>query len=238
MRTTQLEQRARYTDELRRAAGDQWERVVHHRFTKQLAAGSIDPAVLRRYLIQDHRFLDSFTVLLASIIACLPTLEDRIPACQFLAIITGPENTYFERCFEKLNISAKERVETSDAICTTEFCQLMRDVARQGTLVEMLAVTVVCEWSYLSWGRAVLDEGIVIRDDFVAYEWVDLHSGEAFERVVEYLRSLLDREATRLRCQGRQDELEGCQIRFLEAVQLEEAFFEYACSGNDDRSQR
>ena len=76
----------RFTDELRAKAGDQWNRVVHHKFTKELAAGTIDKqTVLKRYLIQDHRFLDSFVVLLASIIANLPTLEDRIPGCQFLA---------------------------------------------------------------------------------------------------------------------------------------------------------
>ena len=60
----------RFTDELRAKAGDQWNRVIHHKFTKELAAGTIDKqTVLKRYLIQDHRFLDSFVVLLASIVA-------------------------------------------------------------------------------------------------------------------------------------------------------------------------
>lgn len=53
--------------------------------------------VMRRYLIQDHRFLDALVVLLASMVASLRSLEDRIPACQFLGSLTGPENTYFER---------------------------------------------------------------------------------------------------------------------------------------------
>ena len=76
----------RFTDELRTKAGDQWNRVIHHKFTKELAAGTIDKqTVLKRYLIQDHRFLDSFVVLLASIVANVPTLKDRIPGCQFLA---------------------------------------------------------------------------------------------------------------------------------------------------------
>jgi thiaminase/transcriptional activator TenA len=33
---------ARFTDELRAKAGDQWNRVVHHKFNKELAAGTID----------------------------------------------------------------------------------------------------------------------------------------------------------------------------------------------------
>ena len=216
----------RFTDQLRAKAGNQWERVIHHRFTKELAAGTIDRHnVLKRYLIQDHRFLDSFSVLLASIIAHLPTLQDRIPGAQFLAVITGPENTYFERPFGAMGITSKERQGTPDAAVTTKFCQLMRHVAMEGTLAEMLAVITVCEWSYLSWGQLVQKE--TVRIDFVTYEWVDLHSGGAFEQVVEYFRSNLDREGEKLDDAGRA----ACEKRFLEAVQLEEEFFDYAYSG-------
>ena len=197
-------------------------------------------------------------MLLASIIANLPTLEDRIPGCQFLAVITGPENTYFERSFEAMGITREERSTetTPDAEVTQKFCKLMRDVAKSNRLEEMLAVIVVCEWSYLSWGQAVLaaaeDEnsttGVkVCREDFVTYEWVDLHSGPAFEGVIQYLRELLDREGERLKLKAssldddddggnaaakneHEQRLAACERRFLEAVQLEEDFFDYAYS--------
>mmetsp|Transcript_20802 Transcript_20802/g.48972 ORF Transcript_20802/g.48972 Transcript_20802/m.48972 type:complete len:242 (-) Transcript_20802:1538-2263(-) len=235
----------RFTDELRAKVGDQWERVVHHKFTKELADGTIDrDRILKRYLVQDHRFLDSFVILLASIVAHLPSLPDRIPGCQFLAVITGPENTYFERSFEKLGISEKERDSIPDAKVTQKFCNLMRSAAASRNLEEMLAVIVVCEWSYLSWGQTVLDQhaskGGICRKDFVTYEWVDLHSGPAFEAVISYLRELLDREGERLRSQASalssssseqetaKQKLDACEKRFMEAVQLEEDFFDYA----------
>ena len=82
-------------------------------------------------------------VLLASIIAKAKTLEDRIPGCQFLALITGKENTYFERSFDALGVSAEDRASVPDAPCTTGFCNLMRSVAATGSLAEMLAVIVV-----------------------------------------------------------------------------------------------
>lgn len=229
---------SRFTDDLRAKAGDQWNRVVHHKFTKELAAGTIDKqTVLKRYLIQDHRFLDSFVVLLASIIAQVPSLEDRIPGCQFLAVITGQENTYFERSFEALGVSKEERSNTPDAEVTQKFCKLMRDTAQSQNLEEMLAVIVVCEWAYLSWGQAVLaaeaENGVVVsREDFCTCEWVDLHSGPAFESVIEYLRGLLDREGQKLKDAGAHDKLEVCEKRFLEAVQLEEDFFVFAYRGD------
>jgi thiaminase/transcriptional activator TenA len=235
MEETQAATPTRFTEELRAKAGDQWNRVVHHKFTKELAAGTIDTAtVLKRYLIQDHRFLDSFVVLLASIIAYVPTLEDRIPGCQFLAVITGPENTYFERSYVVLGITEEERSKTPDADATKRFCKLMRDAASSQNLEEMLAVIVVCEWSYLSWGQAVLaaeqQEGgpAVCRKNFWTSEWVDLHSGPAFEAVIAYLRNLLDREGERLKAAGESTRLENCEKRFLEAVGLEEDFFDFA----------
>jgi thiaminase/transcriptional activator TenA len=211
-----------FTDELRAAADEQWNRVIKHKFTKELAAGTIDREAMKKYLIQDHRFLDSFVVLLASVIAHARSLEDRIPGCQFLAMITGMENTYFERCFEKMGVTAEDRSKIPDAACTTGFCNLMRDVAVNGTLAEMLSVIVVCEWSYLSWGQLVEKE--TVRKDFVTYEWVDLHTGQSFEAVVEYLRRLLDKEGDLLDDVGKN----ACKKRFLHAVQLEEDFFDYA----------
>lgn len=201
--------------------------MINHKFTKELAANTIDRKVLKKYLVQDHRFLDAFVILLASMISNARTLEDRIPGCQFLAIITGKENTYFERCFEKLGDGCgtkEERDLIPNDPCTDGFLKLMKDVAANGILGEMLAVLVVCEWSYLSWGQLVLDS--TVRDDFVTYEWVDLHSGEFFEGVIQYLRGLLDKEAELLSEEG----LKKCEARFLQAIDLEEQFFENAYS--------
>ena len=63
------------------------------------------------------------------------TLEDRIPGCQFLALITGKENTYFERSFEKLGCANREeRMKIPNDECTAKLIDLMRTVAKDGTL--------------------------------------------------------------------------------------------------------
>mmetsp|Transcript_20110 Transcript_20110/g.57710 ORF Transcript_20110/g.57710 Transcript_20110/m.57710 type:complete len:227 (-) Transcript_20110:1187-1867(-) len=213
----------RFTEALRSAAGGQWDRVVNHKFTSDLASGEIDRAILKRYLIQDHRFLDAFTSLLGALICKARCLEDRIPACQFAALITSDENTYFLRCFEKLGCAdAKMREAVPSAACTTGFIDLMTEVATTGTLGEILSVLVVCEWSYLTWGARVAPTAN--RDHFECYEWVDLHSGDGFTGVVNYLRGLLDKEGDLIDEKDRAK----CKTRFLQAVQLEEDFFDNA----------
>mmetsp|Transcript_15596 Transcript_15596/g.31285 ORF Transcript_15596/g.31285 Transcript_15596/m.31285 type:complete len:258 (+) Transcript_15596:94-867(+) len=138
-----------FTEQLREAAGDQWDRVVNHKFTTELAKGDIDKEVLKKYLIQDHRFLDAFVILLSSAIANARSLGDRIPGCQFLALITGKENTFFERSFEVFGCSDQdERMKIPDDSVTVNFCNLMREVATKGTLgyVRIIFTPIILIW--------------------------------------------------------------------------------------------
>lgn len=61
-------------------------------------------------------------------------------------------------------------------------------------------------------------------EDKLYVEWINLHRGEYFARVVGYLRKLLDKEGKILS----KLELELCKKRFLQTVQLEEDFFDSA----------
>jgi len=211
-----------FTDAMRREAGARWDSIVNHPFTTELGAGTIPEAAMRKYCIQDHRFLDAFVVLLSSMVAHAPSLADRIPGCQFLALITGKENTYFERTLDALGVTAEQRASVPDEPCTTAFKTLMRDAAASGSLVEMLSVLVVCEWSYQSWGERVLATSAA--EPWWCQEWVALHSGDYFGSVVSYLRELLDREAAKMN----DAELAGAKARFMQTVEVENAFFEMA----------
>lgn len=221
-----------FTEELRAAHLEQWNRVVHHRFTDELASNTIDRKILRHYLLQDHRFLDSFVILLASMIAHCRSLSDRIPGCQFLALITSDEHTYFERALATLSrsstpaVSPQQNSVPPNAPCTTRFLQLLQSAAHSSSLPCMLAVLVVCEWTYLSWGERVRPH--TVRDNFETYEWVDLHSGPGFQAVVAYLRGLLDGEGERMMQQPEsEEELQRCKQYFRDALDCEEEFFNY-----------
>ena len=55
-----------------------WSHAVQHRFVNELFAGAVPDAVMARYLIQDHRFLDSFLVLLGAALASADTFAARL----------------------------------------------------------------------------------------------------------------------------------------------------------------
>eukprot|EP00635_Sarcinochrysidales_sp_CCMP3193_P008223 CAMPEP_0118896650 /NCGR_PEP_ID=MMETSP1166-20130328/4415_1 /TAXON_ID=1104430 /ORGANISM="Chrysoreinhardia sp, Strain CCMP3193" /LENGTH=215 /DNA_ID=CAMNT_0006835709 /DNA_START=15 /DNA_END=662 /DNA_ORIENTATION=+ len=177
--------RKKLSETLRDEAGDAWRAITEDPFTDALAAGTLPRERMVTYLVQDHRFVDAFSVLLCSMLSKV-TLQDRIFGSQFLAAILSEENTYFERSFVALKATPEER-SAPTAAATAAFAELMR--SSQTKLHTTLAVLVVCEWSYLDWGERVAPKADL---PFFFAEWITLHSGPDFRNVVSYLRNLLD----------------------------------------------
>lgn len=211
----------RATDYLKDKAQEDWLLATRHPFTDALANGSLDPDLMRGYLQQDYLFIDQFVRLLATMIAHAPTLADSVPAAQFLGVITGPENTYFLRSFEALDIQPH----AEPAPETVSFQNLMEEARLSGSYEIMLAVLVVAEWVYLEWASLYAERAEEL--PFWFGEWITLHCGEGFEGVVEYLRSQLDKAWDGL------EEHQKAMVEeyFSEAVKRERAFFEGAWAG-------
>jgi thiaminase len=87
----------RFTETLRAASEPSWSRAVGHRFVKELFTGTVPDAVMARYLIQDHRFLDSFLTLLGAALATADTFAAKLRFGRFIGIVSSEENTYFLR---------------------------------------------------------------------------------------------------------------------------------------------
>lgn len=211
----------RVTEFLKHQAGEDWLVATKHPFTDALAEGTLNPDLMRGYLQQDYLFIDQFVRLLATTIAHAPTLADSVPAAQFLAVITGPENTYFLRSFEALGIQSH----ATAAPETANFQNLMEEARLSGRYEIMLAVLTVAEWVYLEWASPFADR---VEDlPFWFGEWITLHCGTGFEGVVEYLRSQLDTV-----WDGLEDHQKAMvEEYFCEAVKRERAFFDAAWAG-------
>lgn len=211
----------RPTDYLQSQCPSDWQYATSHIFCQQLGNGTLPLEKLKYYLIQDYMFVDGFVRLLASAIAHAPSLADSKPAAQFLAVITGPENTYFLNAFKQLNISENEW-KVKPAPATLAFQNLMASAAHSRKYEEMLAVLTVAEWSYLSWATPFYPPKSNLAFHFS--EWINLHAGHEFEMVVEYLRNQLDQIWNQL------DETaqNNVNAKFQQAVKLECQFFDQA----------
>src|SRR5438309_11207964 len=119
----------RFTETLRAASEPGWSRAVGHRFVKELFAGAVPDGVIARYLIQDHRFIDSFLILLGAALASADTFEARLCLGRFIDMVSAEENTYFLRAFEALGVTEARRTADPDTQPTAGFKAIMREAA-------------------------------------------------------------------------------------------------------------
>src|SRR5947207_13989160 len=108
----------RFTEILRAASELARSDAVRHRFVAELFAGAVPDAVMARYLIQDHRFLDSFLTLLGAVLASADTFEAKLRFARFIGMVSGEENTYFLRAFEALGVTDDRRAADPDMQAT------------------------------------------------------------------------------------------------------------------------
>lgn len=204
------------SDELRAAHASTWDAAVGHRFVEELWTGTLDDAVLARYLIQDLQFVDAFVALLGQAVASADRPGPRMTIARQLGLMAGAEDDYFDRALDRLGVGLEHRTDVLLAPPTRDFVAIMEEVRRRGEYAEIVALLVVAEWLYLDWaGRDAFTPS-----DWLHREWIELHRGAAFESWVRFLRGELDRVA------GPDDE--QVASTFARAVELERAFFDAA----------
>ncbi len=207
----------RFSETLRQASEPLWSQATEHRFVRELLSGTVSDAVMARYLIQDHRFLDAFLTLLGAAVATTDSFEARLRFGRFIGMVSGEENTYFLRAFETLGVTAAEREQRPDTQATAGFKAIMRDAAATRSYAAALAVLNVAEWLYLDWATKATAP---LPQNFVHAEWITLHDNPDFRDFVAFLRAELDRV-------GPAEEALSRDF-FLRAVALELAFFDSA----------
>lgn len=206
-----------FTDLLRQENLAQWQAATGHEFVSQLVAGTVSDAVMGRYLIQDHRFLDSFLMLIGGAMANADTYAARLRFGQFAGMVSGEENTYFLRAFDALGISETARAEIPDSAPTAGFKSIMAEAGRAGSYAAALAVLNVVEGVYADWASAAPRP---LQENFIHAEWVTLHDNPGFNAFVAFLRAEFDRVGP--------TDPQISRDFFARACDLEVAFFDSA----------
>ena len=207
----------KFSETLRQASQPLWDEAVQHRFVREIVGGTIPDGVMAGYLIQDHRFLDSFLGLLGAALATADTLAARLRLGQALGFICGDENTYFERAFVALGVDDAARLAPPDTAPTAGFKAIMLEATAARSYGAALSVLCVAEWLYLDWASAAPRP---LPHNFVHADWITLHDNPGFRDFVEFLRSELDRV-------GPRDETLNLDL-FVRAVRLEKEFLDAA----------
>ncbi|MFC4947240.1 TenA family protein [Pseudonocardia sp. GCM10023141] len=212
-----------FSARLREHNASTWDAAVGHRFVTELWLGTVDPAALQAYFVQDNQFFDAFVAMLGATVAGADRPGPRIALARQLGLLAGPENDFFARVLDAFDVPLPDRSDPELVPATRGFLDLMHHARTSGDYATCLAVLLVAEWLYLDWADRPDAEPPA---DAIALEWIDLHRGPAFAAWVQFLRTEFDRATAALD----DPEQERVAAVFARAVTLELEFFDAACA--------
>lgn len=208
-----------FSTQLRERSAAAWDAAVAHRFVDELWRGAVEPQFLRAYFVQDHQFFDAFVALLGAAVAAADRPAPRITLARQLGLLAGPENDFFARTLDALDVPLADRTDPAIAPPTRGLLDLMARARAAGDYAGCLTVLLVAEWLYLEWATRPDTEPPA---DLIHREWIELHRGPAFTAWVAFLRADFDRVTATLDDVGR----EAVGAVFAHAVGWELAFFD------------
>jgi thiaminase (transcriptional activator TenA) len=210
-----------FSEQQRELNASAWDAAVGHQFVDDIWRGEVPQDVLQTYLVQDHQFFDAFVALMGAAVAAADRAEPRVVHARQLGVVAGPENDFFARALDALDVPLGDRTQPVLLEPTRAFLALMETARASADYPSCLAVLLVAEWLYLDWATR---PDATPPDEPLQREWIELHSGPEFVRWVAFLRSELDRVTAALDDAHRQ----RVQELFGRVVELELAFFDVA----------
>ncbi len=213
----------RFSDELRARAAPLWQRVHAHPFVQGMADGSLPVESFRFYMVQDYLFLVEFCRVLALGAAKSDDLETMGRFAALLHATLHTEMALHRTYAAKFGIDEAELEAAEPAGTTHAYTRHLLHAAQAGTLGELAAALLPCQWGYAEIGQA-LDRTAPRPHHELYGEWIAAYASPEFGALAEWLRGLVDR----LGAEAGPAERERMARQFLDSSRYELMFWEMA----------
>ncbi|MBK1697620.1 TenA family protein [Rhodovibrio salinarum] len=221
--------------ELRKACASNWDAYVNHPFVRQLAAGTLETASYKHFLIQDYLFLRHFARAWMLVAYKAPDLNEMRAASQTVdALINQELQLHVETC-AGWGISEAEMAATPEARANLAYTRFVLETGHSGDLLDLLVALAPCVVGYGEIGARLAADPATVWDGNPFREWLDLYSDEEFQEVGRGACAQIDRVA-RARIgsdvTGSPRWSELCRI-FGQATRLEIGFWDMGLNRED-----
>ena len=173
-----------------------WDAQFKHPFVKALGNGTLPQRKFQYYILQDARYLEE----LARIFALgAQKAQDPDTALRFAKLVEETivvERGLHETYGKQWKLTATDMRSTPLAPTNYAYCRHMRSTAQTGTLAELTVVALPCAWIYCVVGRHLLRKGPP-SPKHPYRDWLLLYGSPEFAEVTRWMRTLIDKEATR-----------------------------------------
>ncbi|HLZ69971.1 MAG TPA: thiaminase II [Dehalococcoidia bacterium] len=186
------ERNSRFSDELRAQAAPLWQRVHAHPFVQGMADGSLPLVAFRYYMVQDYLFLVEFCRVLALGAAKSHELETMGRFAGLLHETLHTEMALHRAYAAKFGIGEAELEAAEPSATTHAYTRHLLHAAQAGTLGELAAALLPCQWGYAEIGQALDRTAPQPRHEPYG-EWIAAYASPEFGALAEWLRALVDR---------------------------------------------
>ncbi|HZU75906.1 MAG TPA: thiaminase II [Dehalococcoidia bacterium] len=171
-----------------------WAAVQAHPFVQGLGDGSLPLDSFRHYMIQDYLFLVDFCRVLALGAAKSPDLETMARFSELLHSTLHTEMALHRAYAARFGISEAELESAQPSAATHAYTRHLLHAALGGTIGELAAALLPCQWSYAEIGR-LLDRTAPRPLHALYGEWIVAYASPEFGALADWLRGLVDRLA-------------------------------------------
>jgi thiaminase/transcriptional activator TenA len=212
-----------FAAELRRQAAAIWAAEAAHPFVRGIGDGSLDVEKFKFYIAQDYVFLIEFVRVLALAAAKSDDLATmtRFSALQH-ATLTHEMELHRGYC-ARFGITPADLEATRPAPTTHAYTRHLLAVAYGGTVAEIEAALLPCQWGYAEIGAALARAGVPAHAPLYA-EWIGMYAAPEYQALAAEMCALTDALAARAGEAERRRMVE----QFLTSSRYEYAFWDMA----------
>ena len=205
-----------------------WDRLFHHPFAVGIGNGQLPLDKFQFYVKQDYFFLIQYSRVLALAVAKAPDLANIGRFSDLLRETLNTEMSLHRAFCLEFGVSSSELESTRPAPITLAYTDYLLRVAYEGTITDVVATLLPCQWGYSETGLYLSHTGDTSEKNRYA-EWIRLYSAEEFTAFVGWLREFLDD----LTAGVGEREMERLEEHFLTATRYEFLFWEMSYNLQD-----
>lgn len=199
------------------------ERILAHPFVQGIGRGDLPLDPFRFYIRQDYVYLIEYSRVLALAVAKARDLSLMELFAELTQTTLHVEMELHRGYCERFGISREELAATEAAPTTHAYTRHLLSVAYQGTLPEIMAALLPCQWGYWEIGRHLAETESPPAQPLYA-EWVAMYSSAEYGELAARLRHTFDQVTT----ETSPAEAARLSIIFRDSMRYELAFWEMA----------
>jgi thiaminase/transcriptional activator TenA len=211
-----------FSQQLREEADHIFEACYNHPFIKGVAQGKLEKEQLVHYVKQDFEYLNAMIQTRAIGMAKCTAREDMEMFNTSIGFILNSEIHPHNNFCQAAGVRYEDLQGYPLAPTAQHYTSHMLNVAQQGTLADIIAVTLPCPWIYLYIGERIIQE-YKPAENHPFYEWITFYGAQTEPRMNVYLNKLDE-----LASQSSEEEKQQMKKYFMLSCQLEYMFFDMA----------